>query len=123
MKLKTVLVIDDSTFMRMIIKKILGHNGFRVIGEAENGKIGVNLYLKLQPTLVTMDINMPVMDGVQALKEILQLDPTASIVMVSTMCGQKVLVNEVIIAGAKSVVSKPFTSETIVNALNSLLKI
>lgn len=118
-KLKTVLVIDDSAFMRMYIKNILEKNGIQVIGEAENGMVGVNLYRKLQPDLVTMDLTMPVMDGIQALKNILELNPNASVVMVSSM-GQETFVKEAIISGAKSFIVKPFAPEALVKVLDGV---
>jgi two-component system chemotaxis response regulator CheY len=105
--------------MRMLIKNILEKNGLQVIGEAENGLAGVNLYRELRPDLVTMDITMPVLDGIQALKHILELDPNASVVMVSSM-GQDILVEEAINSGAKSFLVKPFRQESIANMISNL---
>ena len=118
--METVLIIDDSAFMRMLIKRMLENNGLRIIGEAENGKVGVDLFRELQPDLVTMDITMPVLDGIQALKNILELDPHASVVMISAM-GQETLVKEAVLAGAKGFLVKPLKPETIATILNKVL--
>src|SRR5690625_7886327 len=82
---KTVLIVDDAAFMRMMIKDILNKNDFEVVGEAENGVQAVEQYKELQPDLVTMDITMPEMDGIAALKEIKQMNPSAIVIMCSAM--------------------------------------
>src|SRR5690625_7865667 len=82
---KSVLVVDDAAFMRMMIKDILEKNGFQVVGEAENGAIAVEKYKELSPDLVTMDITMPEKDGITALKEIKQFDSDAIVIMCSAM--------------------------------------
>lgn len=116
----TVLVVDDAAFMRMSIKKVLEKHGFEVVGEAENGQIGVEKYLEYHPDLVTMDITMPEMTGIEALKNIRQHDPNAKVVMVSAM-GQEGLVREAILSGAKSFIVKPYKEDFIVNTLNGVL--
>ncbi len=113
---KTVLVVDDTAFMRMTLKNMLEKNGYEVVGEGEDGAKGVELYKQLKPSLVTMDITMPNMDGITAIKEILSFDPDATVVVVSAM-GQKSLVIEALNAGAKDFVVKPFQPDRIAEAL------
>lgn len=113
---KTVLIIDDTAFMRMILRSILEKASYEVIGEAEDGVQGVELYEQLVPSLVTMDITMPRMDGITAIREIKKIDENARIIVVSAM-GQKTLVIEALNAGAKDFVVKPFQPERIAKAL------
>jgi len=120
MSLKKVMVVDDAAFMRCVLKQMLGRNGFEVIGEAENGMDAVSKYKVLHPDLVTMDITMPELDGVEATKIIKQLDSNAKIVMVSAM-GQECMVRDAVIAGASGFIVKPFKEEFVVNTLNTLL--
>lgn len=115
----TVLVIDDATFMRIALKKILEKNGFEVIGEAETGERGIKKYVELQPEIVTMDIVMPDLDGIQALKAIRQHDPQAKVIMISSM-GQEVLVREAIMNGAKTFIVKPFKEDHVIEALKKI---
>ena len=102
-----ILVTDDAAFMRMMVKDILTKGGHEVVGEAENGKQAVDKYKELKPDLVTMDITMPEMDGIEALKAIKAEDPNANVIMCSAM-GQQAMVLEAIQAGAKDFVVKPF---------------
>lgn len=115
-----IMVVDDAAFMRMMIKDILSKNGFQVIGEAENGARAVERYSELRPDLVTMDITMPEMDGIAAVKEIKKFDPQARIVMCSAM-GQQSLVVESIAAGARDFIVKPFQPERVLEAINRAL--
>ncbi len=117
--MKTVLVVDDAAFMRVTIKNMLEKNGFSVVGEAENGKVAIHRYHELKPDIVTMDITMPEMDGLAALKTIMQLNPDARIVMMTAM-GQQGMVKEAVMAGAKGFIVKPFKEETVVTALSKL---
>lgn len=117
---KRILITDDALFMRVTLKNILENNGFEVVGEAANGVESVNLYKRLKPDLVTMDITMPEMDGLTALKEIRAMDPTATVVMCTAM-GQKTLVVEAIQAGAKDFIVKPFQPERVIEAMSKLL--
>ncbi|NLW60143.1 MAG: response regulator [Firmicutes bacterium] len=117
--MKKVLIVDDAAFMRMSLKKIMVENGFEVIGEAENGKEAVTKYNELQPDIVTLDITMPEMDGITALKAIMKIDPEANVVIVSAM-GQESYVREAVMAGAKNFIVKPFNKEHVIKVLNSL---
>lgn len=114
-----VLIVDDAAFMRMMIKDILVKNGFEVVGEAANGEEGIEKYLELKPDVVTLDITMPKMDGIECLKKIKELDPGVKAVMCSAM-GQQALVIEAIGAGAKDFIVKPFQKTRVVEALNKV---
>ena len=115
-----VLIVDDAAFMRMMIKDILGKNGFEIVGEAPNGLKAVELYKKEKPDVVTMDITMPEMDGLEAVKEIKAFDPNAKIVMCSAM-GQQTMVMDAIRAGAKDFIVKPFQADRVLEALNKAI--
>lgn len=114
-----VLVVDDAAFMRMSIKNILERNGYEIAGEAENGIMAVQKYKECHPDIVTMDITMPEMDGVEALKRIKEIDPEAKIIMLSAM-GQADHVKEAILSGAKNFIVKPFDEEHMMKALSNL---
>lgn len=117
---KTVLVVDDAAFMRMMIKDILSKNGYDVVGEAENGAVAVERFRDLQPDLVTMDITMPEMDGITAVREIRAINPGARIIMCSAM-GQQAMVIDAIQAGAKDFIVKPFQPERVLEAVGKAL--
>ena len=117
---KNILICDDAAFMRMMIKDILTKNGYNVVGEAENGAKGVEKYNELKPDLVLMDITMPDMDGIQALKKIKEIDPAANIIMCSAM-GQQAMVIESITAGAKDFIVKPFQADRVIEAVQKVL--
>jgi len=117
----TIMIVDDAAFMRMMLKDILTKNGFDVVGEAENGAMAVEKYKDLQPNLTIMDITMPEMDGLQAVKEIRKIDSKARIIMCSAM-GQQSMVIEAIQSGAKDFVVKPFQAERVVEAVMKALK-
>jgi two-component system chemotaxis response regulator CheY len=116
----TVLVCDDAIFMRTMIADILTQAGYKVIGEAESGVEAVRRFQELKPDLVTMDIVMPEMGGIDAVREIIKHDPTARILMCSAM-GQQALVVEAIQAGAKDFVVKPFQPARVLEAVQRLL--
>ncbi len=116
----TVLVCDDALFMRTMVKDILTQAGFTVLGEAENGQQAVEQYARLKPDLVTMDIIMPEMGGIEAVKKIMESDPQARILMCSAM-GQQALVVEAIQAGAKDFVVKPFQPSRVIEAVQRVL--
>lgn len=115
-----ILVVDDAAFMRMMIKDILSKNGFNVVGEAQDGSQAVEKYKELSPDLVTMDITMPGMDGITALKEIKQFNSEAKVIMCSAM-GQQAMVIDAIQAGAKDFIVKPFQADRVIEAIQKVL--
>lgn len=115
-----ILITDDSSFMRGMLKNLLVNHGHEVIGEACNGLEAVKLFAELKPDLVTMDITMPEMSGIDAVKAITQIDKNAIIVMVSSM-GQKAMVLGAIQSGAKDFIVKPFEDERVLGVLERLL--
>lgn len=115
-----VLIVDDAAFMRMMLKDILLKNGFEVAGEAQNGIKAVELYKSEKPDVVTMDITMPEMDGIQAVKEIRAIDASSKIIMCSAM-GQQAMVMEAIKSGARDFVVKPFQPERVLESLKKVL--
>lgn len=117
---KGILITDDTAFMRLTLKNILEKNNFTIVGEAENGQVAVEKYKELQPDLTIMDITMPVMDGITAIKKIKALDPDAKIIVCSAM-GQKALVIEALNAGAVDFVVKPFQADRILQAVEKVL--
>ena len=117
---KSILICDDAAFMRMMIKDILVKNGYNIAGEAENGLKAVEKYNETKPDLVLMDITMPEMDGIQALKKIKAADPNASVVMCSAM-GQQAMVIESIQAGARDFIVKPFQAERVIEAVKKVI--
>ena len=115
-----VLIVDDAMFMRAMIRDILVNSGrYEVAGEASNGEESLAQYRALQPNLVTMDIVMPQMDGIEACREILKHDPKARIVMCSAL-GQEALVIESIAAGAKDFIVKPFSAEKVLKVIDTV---
>ncbi len=117
---KNILICDDAAFMRMMIKDILTKNGYNVAGEAENGAKAVEKYNEIRPDLVLMDITMPEMDGIQALKNIKAADPGATVIMCSAM-GQQAMVIESIQAGAKDFIVKPFQADRVLEAVKKVV--
>ena len=117
---KKVLICDDAAFMRMMIKDILTNNGYNIAGEAENGLKAVEKYNETKPDLVLMDITMPEMDGIQALKQIRAADPSACVIMCSAM-GQQAMVIEAIQSGAKDFIVKPFQAERVLEAVKKVV--
>lgn len=115
-----VLVVDDASFMRSMIRDIFARGPFIVAGEAENGAEGIRLYRELHPDLTTMDIVMPQMDGITALREIMRLDPAAKVVMCSAL-GQEALIAEAIEAGASDFIVKPFQPGRVLKVAQSVL--
>jgi len=111
-----VMVVDDAAFMRMMIKDILTKNGYEVVGEAENGLKALEKYQELKPDLTTMDITMPEMDGISAVKEIKKIDPGAKVIMCSAM-GQQAMVIEAIQSGARDFIVKPFQPDRVLEAV------
>ncbi|HWR40607.1 MAG TPA: response regulator [Patescibacteria group bacterium] len=115
-----ILICDDSAFMRMMLKKVLIDKGHEVVGEAGNGKQAVQLYREFTPDLVTMDITMPVMDGLEAMKCIREADTQAKIIMV-TAIGQQEVVTEAVRAGAADFIVKPFNPEFVIEIIEKVL--
>ena len=115
---KNILICDDAAFMRMMIKDILTKNGYNIVGEAENGAKAVEKYAELKPDLVLMDITMPEMDGIEALKKIKAAN--ASIIMCSAM-GQQAMVIESIQSGAKDFIVKPFQADRVLEAVQKVV--
>ncbi|KAE9637049.1 MAG: two-component system, chemotaxis family, chemotaxis protein CheY [Epulopiscium sp.] len=117
---KKILIVDDAAFMRMMIKDILTKNGYEIAAEAENGAKAVEKFKELSPDLVIMDITMPEMDGIQAVREIKKIDGNATIIMCSAM-GQQAMVIESIQAGAKDFIVKPFQADRVVEAVKKVI--
>jgi len=115
----TVLVVDDAAFMRQAISGMLVEAGFQVVGEAVNGKEAIEQYLKLNPDIVTMDVTMPIMSGLEATKEIIKEDPNAKICMVSAL-GQQKLILQALKYGAKDFVIKPFERERLAATIRQM---
>lgn len=118
----SVLVVDDALYVRSMIRDILTASGkYEVTGEASNGMEALQKYQELQPELVIIDIVMPIMDGIEATRQILKLDPKARIIICSSL-GQEPLVIESIAVGARDFISKPFTSEKVIRVLDQVLR-
>ena len=115
-----ILIVDDAAFMRMMIKDVLSKNGFEISGEAQNGAKAIEKYKEINPDLVIMDITMPEVDGIQAVKEIKKINSAAKVIMCSAM-GQQAMVIEAIQAGAKDFIVKPFQAERIIEAVKKVL--
>lgn len=120
MSSKKVLIVDDAVFMRNMIRDIFSGGGFEVVGEAANGLEAVSKYRELRPDLVTMDIMMPYKSGIEATREIVALDPGATVVMCSAL-GQEALVMEAIEAGATDFIVKPFKEEEVLAVVRKVL--
>lgn len=116
----TILIVDDAAFMRMMLRNILTNNGFEVIGEATNGAEAYTQYQNLKPDLVTLDITMPEVDGLQALRKIKADYPSAKVIMCSAM-GQQSMVIDAIQNGAKDFIVKPFQAERVIEAVKKAL--
>lgn len=117
--MKRVVIVDDAAFMRLTIKNMLSKNGFEVVGEAENGAQAIQKCQELEPDIMTMDITMPEVSGIDALKEIMKIRPQTNIVMVSAL-GQEAMVKEAVMLGAKGFIVKPFKEDIIIAALSKL---
>lgn len=118
---KRILLVDDAVFMRMKLKDILEKNGYEVVAEAQSGVEAIEKYKSEIPDLVTMDITMPEMDGVTALKKIKEFDPKAKVIMCSAM-GQQSMVMDAIQAGAIDFIVKPFDNDRVIESLNKATK-
>lgn len=117
---KRILIADDAAFIRMMLTKILTEAGYEIAGEAKNGAEAVKRYKELKPDLVTLDITMPEMNGLSALKAIMQFDPSAKVLMCTAM-GQKSLITEAIEVGAVGFLIKPFDDIQVVEMVGKIL--
>jgi len=115
------LIADDAAFMRMTLKQVVLANGFDQVFEAGNGLEAIEVYQKEKPDLVTMDITMPEMDGLTAMKEIIKIDPEARIIICSAM-GQKDIVLEAIQSGAKNFIVKPFEASKVAETVKAAVR-
>lgn len=116
-----VLITDDAAFMRMMLKDILTKNGHEVVGEAANGVEMLSKYEETQPDIVTLDITMPEMDGLTAIKELRKKHPDANVIMCSAM-GQQSMVIDAIQSGAKDFIVKPFQADRVIKCLSKFNK-
>lgn len=114
--MKKVLIVDDAVFMRNTLKMMLERNEFEVIGQAEDGEEAIAQFIRLKPDVVTMDITMPKMSGLEALIKIKEMDPNAKIVMITAM-GNEAMVKEAILNGAVNFIVKPFQEDKVVQVL------
>ena len=114
--MKTVLIVDDAAFMRMILRRMLEKNGYQVVAEAEDGNDALEQYNKHNPDIVTMDITMPGYDGIWGISEIMKVDPRANVIMCSAM-GQRDYILEAVQLGAKDFIVKPFVEARVLEAL------
>ena len=118
-KVMRILILDDSSFMRMMLRKMLERGDHEIVGEAENGKEAIWRYMVLTPDLVVMDITMPILSGIEAVKEICSHDPNAKVLMCSAM-GQHSIIRECIEYGAKGFITKPFQAECILEEIERI---
>lgn len=116
-----ILIVDDAKFMRLTLENILQKDNHEIVGEAENGQEAINKYRELIPDLVTMDITMPEVNGLEAMKQILKTNPDAKIIMCSAV-GQQKMVMEAIEQGAKDFVVKPFDESSVLEAIRRVLR-
>ena len=116
-----ILIVDDSIIMRKNLEFILKNSNHQIVGQATNGKQAVELYKECKPDLVTMDISMPFMSGTDAVSEIILIEPSAKIIMISAI-NQKQLVFEAIKKGAKHYIVKPIDAENVIKTIDSVLK-
>ncbi len=115
-----IMIVDDSLIIRISLKKLFEKNGFEVVAEAGNGEEAVAKYQKCQPDLVTMDITMPILDGISALEQIRGLDSEANVIMISAL-GQEIKIIEAIDKGARQFIVKPFNEADVINRVQSVL--
>jgi len=117
---RTVLIVDDATIIRLMLKKMFERNGLTIVGEAEDGEEAIRLFQTMHPDFVTMDITMPVLDGISATKQIVSKNPNAKIIMVSAL-GQESKVREAIAAGARDFIVKPLKEDRLISSVRRVL--
>ena len=117
---RTVLIVDDATIIRLMLKKMFERNGLTIVGEAEDGEEAIRLFHTMHPDFVTMDITMPVLDGISATKQIVASSPNAKIIMVSAL-GQESKVREAIAAGARDFIVKPLKEDRLISSVRRVL--
>jgi two-component system chemotaxis response regulator CheY len=122
MEPKRVLIVDDARIIRNILRALMQKMGLKVAGEAVNGAEGIRMYDELRPDLVTMDITMPVVDGLTATKSIMSADPNARIIMVTSV-GQEAVMKEAILLGARDFIVKPFNEDRIMASIRRVLQL
>ena len=116
----TILIVDDATFIRNMVRKSLLPPDFEVVGEAANGHEAIKLYNELKPDIITMDITMRGMDGLTALEEIMKSSPEAKIIMLSSL-GEEKFIKKAITLGAKDFITKPFRPDRLVSAIRAIV--
>lgn len=117
---RTVLIVDDATIIRLMLKKMFERNGLTIVGEAEDGEEAIKLFQTMSPDFVTMDITMPILDGISATKQIVANNPGAKIIMVSAL-GQESKVREAIAAGARDFIVKPLKEDRLISSVRRVL--
>ncbi|AFA50057.1 chemotaxis protein response regulator CheY6 [Acetobacterium woodii DSM 1030] len=117
MTMTKVLIVDDAMFIRIQLKSLLQSNGFDVVAEAENGKVALEKIQEFKPDLITLDITMPVMDGLECMREIKKLDYSPTVIMLSAL-GQEKYIQQAIMDGAKGFIVKPYNNESVIKNLN-----
>jgi len=117
---KTVMIVDDTSYTRVVMRRILEPEGFNVVAEAANGQEAVDLYTKHRPMIVMMDIIMPIKDGIQALQEIRQIDPQSNVVMCSSL-GQEKMLTKAIGLGARDYIVKPLRADRVLAAIRAIM--
>ena len=117
--MRKILIIDDSEIMRLRLNELISSIGYQVVGEAQDGKEGLDKYKSLNPDIVTLDISMPLKNGIDTLKEIISINSNAQVIVISAM-GQKAQIVEALRLGAKAYIIKPFEKEIVIEKLQSL---
>ncbi|MEN8908134.1 MAG: response regulator [Clostridiales bacterium] len=118
--MERILLIDDSPIIHSLMKKALEKNGYKICGNARNGKEGVTLYVKLKPDIVFMDVTMPIMDGIEATKKIIEFDPKAVVIMLTAM-GDNEIIKNAEEAGVKIFLKKPFNEYKIISSISKVI--
>jgi len=120
--MKTILVVDDSSFMRTLVKKAVADLDVKIVGEAEDGRVAFEKYAELKPDIVTLDIAMVEYDGIEALKNIIDLDPQAKIIIISSTTDQDTVADELKALGAFAVITKPNIKDSLIEAIQEIEK-